>query len=306
MVSALAASRPGPAAPARPRSAERRPGRAALALVAAVLAFSGFTAGATERGPRGIARFQGEELYYALEFLGSSMARGALVVGHAEEHALGTLIPVQGLALTEGVASLIYPMRDTGQSWIDPVSGLVRTTFKELRERGEYRSYQVDFAQLQYLADVTRVRETTTNYYQRLVPSSTHDAFSWIYTVRDQDLTPGGTQVYFIYDGWRLSRVTATVARGEDEILVDGDFVRCRRVNLHREVLETTRPLPMIQESGHLPPVMWVQVTTSGEQVGDLWLSLDDRRLPTQIIFSNALISVTGRLERFRPPTAGY
>jgi hypothetical protein len=287
-----------------PRPLLARRGALVLLVAAAALALSG--ASASPAPGRGIARFQGEELFYSLEFLGSSLARGALIVGHLEQREQGALIPVQGLALTEGLAALVYPMRDTGQTWVDPVTGMARTTFKELAERGEYRSYLVDFDLLRYVAGVTRVRQGVTHNYHRLIPSSTHDAFSWIYSVREQDLTPGATSVYFVYDGWRLSRVTATVAEGADEILVGDDFIVCRRINLARDVMETTRPLPMIQESAQLPPVLTIMETGAGEQVGDLWVSLDDRRLPVQIVFSNALVTVTGRLERFRPPTGGY
>jgi hypothetical protein len=72
------------------------------------------------------------------------------------------------------------------------------------------------------------------------MPGNTYDAFSWIYAVRQQDLTPGTTTVYYIYDGWKLSRATSTVSDETEDILVGEEF-DCRRVSLEREVLESRR-----------------------------------------------------------------
>jgi hypothetical protein len=261
---------------------------------------------ADDAAPAGAVRFQGEELYYSLQFVGAQMARGALVMGHLEEVDGQQVVPVYGLAVTEGLAALVYPLRDEGNTLVSAETGLAISTSKDLQERGEHRRYDVVFHQGRYTADNTRLRYGVTSTYERIVPSDTHDAFSWVYSIRDQDLTPGTSVVYFVWDGWKLSRVTATVMDDDDDILVGDEFIHCRRINLYREVMESSRPLPFIQETAALPPALWVGDTSAGEQVGNLWLSTDERRLPVQMDFSNNLISATARLARYRAPTHGY
>lgn len=253
-----------------------------------------------------VTRFRGEELYYSLEFVGASLARGALVMGDIEESEFGDVISIFGLAMTEGLAAMLYPLRDEGTTQISASTGLPITTSKILDERGQYRRYDVAFSHAQYIANVTRLRYEVTEFYSRVLPSTTQDALSWVYAVRQQDLTPGTASVYYIYDGWKLSRATATVLEETDDILVEDEFIECARLRLTREVLDSAAPIPFIQ-STPFPPALWVREDTiDEEQVGELWISLDDRRLPIRMTFQNALISATAVLEAFRPPTDGY
>ena len=277
---------------------------AACVLCALLPASSGVVAEEPRLSP--MARFQGEELYYSLEFLGAQTARAALVMGEVGAESEDEIIHIFGLAETTGVAAMIFPLRDTGSTNVHAVSGLPARKEVELDERGEYRHYEVTFDHGTYDASIVRQRGDRTNRYHRAVPSNTHDAFTWIYAVRDQNLTPDTTYIYFVFDGWKLSRVHVTVLRGHEEALVGDEFVRCRRLSLFREVLSSSRPLPFIQETADLPPAMWVQETQAGEQVGELWISDDDRRLPTQIVFQNELVSVTARLASYQPPSGGY
>jgi hypothetical protein len=261
---------------------------------------------AEPQDPAPIWSYRGEELIYSLEFFGTEMARGVLVVGDASSYEGQTVVPVSGMARTEGVAAMVYPMQDEGTTLIDVETGLAVTTEKHLDERGHYRRYDVDFHRQQYRGQVTRVRRNVTSNYERILPSNTHDAFSWIYVVRDQDLEPNTTRVYYMYDGWKLSRVTVTVQEGHEDILVGDDYVRCRQLALYREVMDTARPLPFIQETGMLPPAMRVREDRGGEQVGHLFISDDERRLPVMMEFQNALITAVARLISITPPHEGY
>ena len=274
-----------------------------VGVIAAVLPF-GPSAAADWEPLSPMTRFQTEELYYSLEFLGAQTARAALVMG-AIDHESGD-ISIFGLAETTGVAAMLFPLHDTGSTTVEASTGLPTTRQVVLDERGEFRRYDVEFDHEDYTARVTRVREDRTNRYSRVLPSTTFDSFTWVYTLRDQELSPGTTYIYFVYDGWKLSRVHVTVMRGHEEALVGDEFVRCRRLSLFREVLSSSPPLPFIQETATLPPAMWVQETRAGEQVGELWISDDDRRLPTQIVFQNELVSVTARLTAYQPPSGGY
>lgn len=253
-----------------------------------------------------VTRFRGEELYYSLEFVGASLARGALVMGDIEQSESGQVVSIFGLAMTEGLAAMLFPLRDEGTTQISAATGLPITTSKILDERGQYRRYDVEFSLDLFSANVTRLRHGITEFYSRVLPSTTHDALSWVYAVRQQDLTPGTASVYYIYDGWKLSRATATVLDETESILVGDEFIECARLRLTREVLDSAAPIPFIQ-STPFPPALWVREDTlDEEQVGEVWIGLDDRRLPIQMTFQNSLISATAVLEAFQPPSAGY
>ncbi len=255
----------------------------------------------------GIARYRSEELYYSLRFFGTELARGALVLGDYEAVDGAWTLPAYGLALTEGVAAMIYPLRDEASTTIDPETGLPLRAIKDLREREHYRNYDVRYDQAAYTSQITRIRdENERSRYQRALPSNTYDALSWVYALRDQPLEPGTTAVYYMYDGWKLSRITATVRSGTDSVLVGDEYVECREIALYRQVMLSERPLPFIQETAALPPVMWEQETRQGEQVGNVWISNDERRLPVKIEFENELVSAIAQLTSFRPPTSGY
>jgi hypothetical protein len=280
---------------------------ALLALIAATLLVPESPANALDYPESGTAAYAGEELYYSLEFFGAQMARGALVIGDLVEEEGSSYLPIFGLAQTEGVAAMVYPMHDTGNTYIDPDSGLPIWSEKTLEERGELRRYEVDFDHDIYRSAITRLRDGRTSHYQRSMPSVTHDVLSWIYAIRQQDLTPGTVYVYFLYDGWKLSRVTATVQNDLEDILVGDEFISCRRISLLRDVMASSRSLPMVRDSVELPAAMWLNNTERyGEQVGDIFISNDDRRLPIMMLFENELITAIARLSEYRPPTLGY
>ncbi|MCA9562201.1 MAG: DUF3108 domain-containing protein [Myxococcales bacterium] len=253
------------------------------------------------------SRFQGEELYYSLDFFGSELARGAMVMGEETAREDGTsVIEIYGLALTDGVAQMIYPLRDEGTTYISPTTGLPIDSVKTLEERGEYRHYDVDFNREEYHAMVVRDTGEEMSRYLRSLPSTTYDAFSWFYAMRDQPLEVGTTAIYYIYDGWKLSRLIATIQPELDHILVGDERVECREISLYREVMESSRPIPGVQRV-ELPPALWpAETSQSGEQVGSMWVSNDDRRLPVSISFENDIITVFARLSRFTPPADGY
>ncbi|MBN1944905.1 MAG: DUF3108 domain-containing protein [Bradymonadales bacterium] len=271
-----------------------------------LVAVCGYRSGAWAQDDRSVARYRGEELYYAIELFGTQLAEGALVVGDFVHQEGEDFLPVYGLAVTEGVAALVYPMRDEGNTLVRLDTGIAATTVKLLNERNFRRRYQVDFLPDEFKARVSRTRDEQVDHYDRYLPSDTHDAFSWVYAVREQDLTPGTTAVYYMYDGWKLSRITTTVLPEPDTLLVGEEFIDCRRLSLVRDVMDTIRPVPMIEETAALPPVRWVRPDAGGEQVGVLWISDDYRRIPVQIDFHNALVTAVARLIRYQPPVDGY
>jgi hypothetical protein len=254
-----------------------------------------------------ISRYLGEELYYRISIAGAELARGALVLQEAEalDEGAGRLLEAYGVAMTEGIAAMVFPLRDEGRSIISAETGLPVTAEKQFNERGSSRSYEVDFNHPRFVAHVVREGNDRVNRYDRSIPSGTYDAYSWIYAIRDQPLNPGSAFVYYVYDGWKLSRITATVGHLE-EVLVGSEFIECRRIRLRRDVMGSGLVLPMIGETASLPPALWARPTNAGEQTGEAWISNDERRLPVQIVFQNEVISATATLVDYESPENGY
>lgn len=224
-------------------------------------------------------RWAGEELYYSIEMLGSESARCAIAIGAPIEHEeWGTVVPLDGLAVSVGFFANVYPMEDTALTYVDPTDGLPFFSSKVIDERAVVRQYEVVYEHDTFVSRITRIAESTRRM-GRYIPSDTHDALSWMIDLRSQDLSVGREYVYHIFDGWKLSRLTARIQRHTD-IYTELGILDVAEVLYTREVLGSFHPLPYF-DSAVLPPVY--SVTSGPEDLGIGWFSLDDRRLPVGV-----------------------
>ena len=222
-------------------------------------------------------RWANEGFVYSIEILGAEAARTSMNVGapiHHEEH--GHVIPVDGLTVSLGFFGNVYPMRDTAMTYVDVETGLPVWTSKTLDERNVVRTYDVSFRRDAFQAHVRRTREEGVRTYMRYGPSDLHDAMSWWIDLRSRDHAIGSEFVYHVYDGWKLSRLTCRVTRHHDVYTPMG-FIPSAEFSLTREVLASFAPLPYA-DGAALPPVY--EVTEGPVDLGRMWFSLDDRRLP--------------------------
>ncbi len=221
----------------------------------------------------------GQSLHYSIEILGAEAARTAIQVGQPMEvENYGTVIPVDGLTVSVGFFGTVYPIHDTALTYLNPDTGLPVYSSKVLDERGEVRSYDVTYRQRDHRADVVRTRGGTQRYY-RLVPSDLHDAMSWMLDLRSRDLSVGAEYVYHVYDGWKLSRLTARITAHTDVYTAMG-YIDCAEMTFTREVLASFALLPFA-DSAPLPPVY--EVTDGPIELGRGWFSIDERRLPVGV-----------------------
>lgn len=254
-----------------------------------------------ELGPEQRFRWFNERLVYSLEIFNARVARAAIQVGPRmvdPEH--GEVIPIQAAANSHGVLDAVYAIRNASITYIDPVTGLPRWSEKILDERGQRREYQVTYVQEEFRARTRRVRDGQESWFRRLVPSDLHDAVSWVFDVRSRDLRTGDRYYYYIYDGWKLSRLVAHVVRHESFVGA-GRTWDSARVSIRREVLDSHPYLPWSEAVATLPPVY--TFAEDPYEIGVGWISLDEARLPLGLEIA---VGSVGRLrltlEEAHPP----
>lgn len=250
---------------------------------------------ATETAAQRFA-WSGEQLFYAIEFLGNKAIKAGLSVGAPTEvEKFGTVIPVQGLAASVGLLGAVYPIRDSALTYLDPETGLPIWSEKVLAENNVERSYRVDYDGARHRASVLRNRDGESRQFKRAVPSDIHDAFSWFMDLRSQDLSVGKRYTYFVFDGWKLSRLTAVVVRNGTSYCAIGELPSAE-VELTREVLASEPMLPYTVRGVNLPPVYLEEEPI--KKVGRAWFGLDSRRLPIAIEVVTSLGPLGVRIER--------
>lgn len=245
-------------------------------------------------------RWSGEQVSYTIQILGDEVARTGFAIGFPEEReGYGTVIPVTGGATSVGFFALVYSMNDTAETLISPETGLPVFTTKTIDERDQVRTYEVTYLPDAYRAEVARIRSERTDEYARLTPSDLHDALSWFMDLRSRDLSVGNEYVYFVYDGWKLSRLTARVTQHLDVYTPIG-FIPSAELSFTREVLSSSPALPWADTYYTLPPVY---VVTDGPQdLGVGWFSLDERCLPVGTEIETPLGRLRVLVDGHQPP----
>ncbi len=245
-------------------------------------------------------RWFGEALGYTVSILGDEVARTGFSVGYPiEADGHGRVIPIEGGAYSTNFFAMVYPMNDTALTFIDPQTGLPIWTTKTIDERNQARTYEVSFEREVYRAEVERQRDGRTDRYARLGPSDLHDALSWILDLRSRDLSIGQSYVYYIYDGWKMIRLTVRVTRHTD-VYTGLGFVRSAEMSFTREVLSSAPPLPWADSGFLIPPVY--AVTDGPQDLGVGWFSLDERQLPVGTEIETPIGHLRVILDTWAPP----
>lgn len=168
-----------------------------------------------------------------------------------------------------------------------------------LTENNIERSYKVDYDGTHHRASVLRNRDGESRQFKRAVPSDIHDAFSWFMDLRSQDLSVGKRYEYFVFDGWKLSRLTAVVVRNGTSYCALGELPSAE-VDLSREILASEPMLPYAVRGAELPPVYLEEEPM--KKVGRAWFGTDERRIPIAIEVVTSLGPLGVRIERAQTP----
>lgn len=241
----------------------------------------------------------GEELYYSIEMLDSEAARCAIAVGYPTEHEdHGLVVPLEGLALSVGFFANVYPMEDTAVTYIGR-DGLPVHSTKVIDERNRERSYAVRYRHDTFVSEIARTEGESTRRTGRFVPSDTHDAISWMLDLRSRDLSVGQEYVYHVFDGWKLSRLTARIT-SHTEVYTELGILEAAEITFTREVLASHHPLPYADDTTLLPPAY--VVTDGPSELGVGWFSLDDRRIPIGVDLETPIGHLRMVIDRHVPP----
>jgi len=289
------------------------PKRLTPVLLAIVIAGAAFSAApkAPEATPakklaQAQANFQweGEELYYKINVNGSEAAHAAVRVGDVRLAKGRPYVALSAKAKSVGLFHTIYPMDDRGNTFIDPLSFQPIRSEKVFREAGRGRTYKVDYLPHKFSSDIIKIYhkdeknpKDRERKYSRALPNTTHDAFTWFLEIRTiEKFTPGDKLSYYIFDGWKLSRVDLTVI-GEERVLTPMGWYNATRFDFEREILGTKRKLV-----DRKPVSPELRVVKPAKPTGSLWLSADSKRLPVKIEMGSTYGTGEVLLAKYVPP----
>mgnify|MGYP006188549727 CR=1 FL=1 len=151
-------------------------------------------------------------------------------------------------------------------------------------EDGRPRSFRTRFGQKTGDTKVTkkfRKQETTLKLE---LEHPTHDLLSWIFVLRNRKLSNGASYDYYVWDGWKLARITATVGKPERVWTPAGTHdayrIQIARRRLHHAGAKKYAPL---RDTEHL---------------ATLWLSTSSAHIPVALDFDAPVGTAKVRLTR--------
>ena len=248
--------------------------------------------------------WEGEELFYKVKVNGSEAAHAVIRLGKVRSSKGKPYIALSGKAKSIGLFHTIYPMDDRANTFIDPFTYQPLRSEKVFKEAGKGRTYEVDYSPLTYSANVHKTihkdaknPEDRKRRYTKALPNTTHDALTWFLELRDEDaFTTGQTLSYYIYDGWKLSRVDLE-AMGEERVLTSMGWFTTMRFDIQREIVGTKRNL--VDKKPAEPTLSVIQ---QGKPTGSLWISTDKRRLPVKLQMTSKYGTGVVELARYVAP----
>lgn len=228
-------------------------------------------------------RWAGEELHYSVSMMGGEAARGAITVGRlTHDENLGEVLPIQGLIQSVGLLSAMVRFKYAGFSLMDASLSLPLWGEKLLEDSGRSRTYTTIYGSDDYEVTVTRAEGSDSWERTRLSPSRTDDAFSWIFRLREAPLNVGDYYTFYIFDGWLLRRLHARVVSHTErhEDVTRRSTTMTAEITLVADAMDENPALPWAEDDADLAPVF---TSRRLDDVGTLWISLDERRVPVAL-----------------------
>lgn len=242
-------------------------------------------------------RWQGEEFYYSIRLNGAEAMRASVRAGNLRKANNRAYVPISGLAQSVGFFNNIYPLQDRAHSFVDPQSFRPLRSEKRFEERGETRTYKVDYVHSTYRAKVEKSKENRTFKFHYSIPGTTHDMISWMYDLRArEDFGVGDEFSFYIYDGWKLSHVELKVVAKEDVYTPMGWF-KGWKLDFQRKVLRSSHR----RGKDGQPQKPLLRVKTPDKHSGHLWLSRDENRLPIKVSIDTKLGTSEALLVKYKP-----
>ena len=241
-------------------------------------------------------RWHGEEFYYSIRLNGAEAMRASIRAGSVRYVNDRAYVPISGVAQSVGFFSNVYPLNDQAHTFLDPGDCRPLRSEKYFHERGQKRTYKVDYVHSTYRAKVEKKKEKRTFRYHYSIPGTTHDMLSWMYELRArEDFEVGDELSYYIYDGWKLSRVDLEIVGKEDFYTPMGWF-KGWKLSFVREVLKSKH-----QKKQGKPREPLLRVKTPDKHSGHVWFSRDENRLPIKVAIDTKFGVSTASLIKYTP-----
>jgi hypothetical protein len=164
------------------------------------------------------------------------------------------------VAWTTGLGELLFPVRNTVESWLD-VEGLFSRKYKESRREGDGR--HDDEINYDYQRKQTVIRNVSKGT-EKTVPLErpVQDIISSVYYVRAQPLLLDAEQVFLLNVG--VSNLNVSITADQRSTISVGPIGRIEALRLE--------PKPTLKIIAHNKGRMW------------FWIGDNDRRLPLQVV----------------------
>jgi len=198
-----------------------------------------------------------------------------------------------------------FKVDDVAKTFIDPTSWLPFYAYKDLKENDRHRTYKVHYwlDERHGTSDKHYKSKKTKGQYKTLLRRHslnrvTYDALSFSFAFRVIPLEPGTQRSWYVYDGWKVNRVTMIVQEDE-KVWTPLGFYECMRLDIYRETLLTYEPKGALAglfidgESAVKKPNYFA---------GNVWLTKDTRRLPVRMVLTTSLADVDMVISSYRPP----
>jgi hypothetical protein len=220
-------------------------------------------------------RWAGEELYFSVRLNGVEAIRTGVRAGDVRYKDGHPYVAVSGTAQSTGIFDNIYPVNDRAHTSLNPTTLRPLRSEKFFEEAGSHRSYHVDWVHSTYQAKVRKEKKAKrTRKFTKAIPGTTNDMISWFYELRQkQDLRIGEQLSYYVYDGWRLYKLEATVVKTEDVYTPLGWF-KAYKIDFTRTSLRSRR------NKGASPIISVAKPATPS---GSLWVSRDENLIPIKV-----------------------
>ncbi|AWV89056.1 hypothetical protein DN745_06790 [Bradymonas sediminis] len=242
-------------------------------------------------------RWPNEELYFSIRFNGIEAMRAILRSGDQQRAKNRDYVPISAFAQSVGFFHKVYPLVDRANTFIDPADARPIRSEKHFEERGQTRIYKVDFWADLYRAEVFKSRKTSSQRYNHAIPYETHDMLSWYYHLRARpDFKVGDKFEYYVYDGWKFSRVDMEVV-GKEDVYTPMGWFKGWKIKFSRNVLTAQRR----RDKKKKPATPALTMKTPNDHSGHLWVSRDANRLPIRVAIDSQFGTGIAELIKYTP-----
>ena len=195
--------------------------------------------------------FIGEELKYAAGFR-FFPAGEAIITFYADSLNGESVYRLTTSVKTNSFLDVFYEVRDEIQSWLNPEDLSLKKTIQTIREGSYHRDHQ---------SIIQGDSITVSGNKIRNLPGRVYDPISYVYYLRNQDLSIGNSYKFFSYDRKTIKEVIVNITSKETVQVYAGTF-NCVKIE---PVSNDGNPL--LKYNGQMR----------------VWLSDDSLRLPVKI-----------------------